>query len=104
LTLHGRDSKIAVTDYDLGGDKLLYSSAEIFTWKQYGSKKVLVVYGGPNETHELAISHAGHAKLVEGDGVKITHQRGNVILNFETSPKRRVVEVNNHIYVYVLGK
>lgn len=34
LALNGRDSKIHVTDYDIGlkGSKLLYSSAEIFTW------------------------------------------------------------------------
>ena len=32
LTLNGRDSKIHVTDYDVGGFPLLYSSAEIFTW------------------------------------------------------------------------
>lgn len=32
LTLNGRDSKIHVTDYDVGGTNLLYSSAEIFTW------------------------------------------------------------------------
>lgn len=32
LTINGRDSKIHVTDYDLGGINLLYSSAEIFTW------------------------------------------------------------------------
>lgn len=32
LTLNGRDSKIHVTDYNVGGYNLLYSSAEIFTW------------------------------------------------------------------------
>lgn len=32
LTLNGRDSKIHVTDYDLGGLTLLYSTAEVFTW------------------------------------------------------------------------
>ena len=32
LTLNGRDSKIHVTDYDVGAFNLLYSSAEIFTW------------------------------------------------------------------------
>ena len=32
LTLNGRDSKIHVVDYDVGGINLLYSSAEVFTW------------------------------------------------------------------------
>lgn len=32
LSLHGRDSKIFVTNYDIGGIKILYSTAEIMTW------------------------------------------------------------------------
>ena len=32
LTLNGRDSKIHVTDYEVGKIRILYSSAEIFTW------------------------------------------------------------------------
>lgn len=46
LTLSGRDSKWHVTDYDLGGTSLVYSTAEIFTWKKVGTKTFLVVYGG----------------------------------------------------------
>ena len=36
LSLHGRDSKFHVSDYDIGGINLLYSTAEIFTWKKDG--------------------------------------------------------------------
>ena len=35
LTLNGRDSKIHVTDYDIDGINMLYSTAEIFTWYVY---------------------------------------------------------------------
>lgn len=31
LSLHGRDSKVFVTDYDVGGVSMLYSTAEVFT-------------------------------------------------------------------------
>jgi hypothetical protein len=44
LTLSGRDSKWHVTDYDLGGTTLLYSTAEIFTWKIFDQKTVLIVW------------------------------------------------------------
>ncbi|KAK5021119.1 hypothetical protein LTR60_000118, partial [Cryomyces antarcticus] len=103
LTLNGRDSKIHVTDYDLGGINLLYSSAEIFTWKRYASKTVLVVYGGPNERHELAVSDAGRADTVEGSGVTTSTKNGATILNWQTSPKRRVVQLHNNLYIYILG-
>jgi hypothetical protein len=32
LTLNGRDSKIHVSDYDIGGVNIVYSTAEVFTW------------------------------------------------------------------------
>jgi Beta-galactosidase, domain 2/Glycosyl hydrolases family 35 len=32
LVINGRDSKLHVTDYDIGGMIMLYSSAEVFTW------------------------------------------------------------------------
>ncbi|KAK6412301.1 hypothetical protein LTR95_017993 [Oleoguttula sp. CCFEE 5521] len=104
LTLHGRDSKFHVTDYDVGGVNLLYSTAEIFTWKQYGSKRVLVVYGGPNEQHELAVSNGGRAHVVEGSGVKSTTKNGATVLGFQTSSKRRVVQLGCDLDVYILDR
>jgi hypothetical protein len=32
LTLHGRDSKILVFDYEVNGINVLYSTAEVLTW------------------------------------------------------------------------
>ena len=65
LTLHGRDSKISVTDYELGAaPRLIYSSADIFTWKLYDDKTVLLVYGAMNETHEVAFD-TDNAKIIE---------------------------------------
>lgn len=103
LVLNGRDSKFHVTDYNVGGANLLYSTAEIFTWKTYASKTVLIVYGGPNELHELAFSSCGNAKVVEGTGVTTGQKNGNAIINFQTSPDRRIVEFDNNLYVYILG-
>ena len=103
LSLHGRDSKIHVTDYDIGGVNLLYSSAEIFTWKTYGTKRVLVVYGGPNEEHELAITSTATPQMIEGSGVKFGNKDGAAIIHFSTSPTRRVVQLGN-VHVYILGE
>ena len=56
LTLNGRDSKIHVTDFDVGGTSLLYSTGEIFTWTKDAEGTTLVLFGGENEVHELAIA------------------------------------------------
>jgi len=82
LSLHGRDSKVFVTDYDVGGIHLLYSTAEIFTWKRYGDQRVLVVYGGLGEENELAFADAGSAALVQGADVKIANRNGTAIINY----------------------
>lgn len=104
LTLSGRDSKIHVTDYDLGGTNLLYSTAEIFTWKKFGSNTVLVVYGGAGEQHELAIvSNSTSASTIEGSGVATQSTNGTTILNWQTSATRRVVQVGN-VFVYILDR
>lgn len=104
LTLNGRDSKIHLSDYDLGGVNLLYSTAEVFTWKKYSSKTVLVVYGGPGEQHELAFSDINIAKTVEGSGLTIAQKNGTTVINFTTSSFRRVVQVDSNLYIYILGK
>lgn len=103
LTLSGRDSKWHVTDYDIGGTTLLYSTAEIFTWKNFGKKTVLVVYGGPEELHELAVITTSPAKTVEGSGVTTRTTNGSTILNWQTSTTRRVVQVGS-LFVYILDR
>ncbi|KAH0012075.1 putative beta-galactosidase, partial [Aureobasidium melanogenum] len=103
LVLNGRDSKFAVTDYDAAGTNLLYSSAEIFTQKSYDGKQVLVVYAGPNENHELALTLSCSSEVVEGSGVNIVKKKGTTILGFQSSPERRIVKIGK-LYVYILDR
>lgn len=103
LSLHGRDSKWHVSDYDVGGLNLLYSTAEIFTWKKYGGQRVLVVYGGPGEEHELAVSNGGHAKTTTGSGIKTAIKNGATIINYKVG-SRKVVTLNCGLIIYLLGR
>ena len=105
LTLSGRDSKTHVSDYDIGGATLVYSTAEVFTWHKYDDKTVLVVYGGPGETHELALAVTG-LEVLEGDVKSIT-TRGYTVLNFAVDGGRKVAKVgveNSFIYVYMVSR
>ena len=103
LTLPGRDAKWLVTDYSIGNYTLLYSTAEIFTWKQVGSKTFLVVYGGAGEQHELALLTTSTAKTIEGSGITAKTTNSTTILGWKTSSTRRVVQVGN-VLVYVLDR
>lgn len=107
LTLDGRDSKIHVTDYDVAGTNILYSTAEVFTWKSFSDYKALVLYGGPGEHHELAISSSSNARvsIVDGSksGVTTKIQNGQAIIAWDVSSSRRIVKVDD-LLVFLLGK
>lgn len=102
LTLNGRDSKVHVTDYPLGDSKLLYSTAEIFTWQHSENKTILVVYGGPNELHELAVAGTATGSLLDGDGVTLQQSNSSVLVQWDTSVTRKIVQVGD-LYIYILG-
>jgi hypothetical protein len=99
LTLTGRDSKIHVSDYQVGSRTLLYSTAEIMTH----TDNILVVYGGPNERHELAFVSNPKATLVEGGNVKVDQVAGSTILNWSTTKNRRIVQVGN-LFIHILDR
>lgn len=103
LSLNGRDSKWFVTDYDVGGTDLLYSTAEIFTWKVVGDKTFLVVYGGPNELHELAVVTSSPAQIIEGSGVTTKSINETTILNWEVTAERKVVQLGS-LFIYILDR
>lgn len=103
LTLNGRDSKIHVTNYDVSGTNILYSTAEVFTWKKFEDKKVLVVYGGKGEHHEIAISSSTNATVLENTSSDISIQsKGKyVVIGWDTST-RRIVQVGD-LQIFLLG-
>ncbi|KAF2266782.1 hypothetical protein CC78DRAFT_107270 [Lojkania enalia] len=104
LTLNGRDSKIYVSDYDISGATLVYSTAEIFTWHRYNDKTVLILYGGPGETHELVLAVTGY-EVLEGT-VRTIATRGYTLVNWKATEERKVVKVgvDKFIYVHLLDR
>lgn len=102
LTLNGRDSKIVVTDYDVHGSTLLYSTAEILTHQKYNDRVVLVVYTGAGETNELAIKTMHKPRILAGDGVAVHHDGDLAIMTWDTSNDRKVIRVGN-LYIFAIG-
>lgn len=71
--------------------------------KSYGSKTVLILYGGANETHEAAFTTSSSASTVEGNGVETQSSSGSLILNWAVTPARKVVQIGQDLLVYLLG-
>ncbi|KAI1140748.1 glycoside hydrolase family 35 protein [Hypoxylon sp. FL0543] len=100
LTLHGRDSKIVATDYDVRGTRLMYSTAEILTHQKFENTTVLLVYTGPNETNELALETLSAYPVVADESIRVNKTNDLVTLAWATSPTRRIVQIDNfHIYI-----
>ncbi|KAF4124805.1 beta-galactosidase [Geosmithia morbida] len=110
LVLNGRDSKIHLSDYPVGDDKLVYSSAEVFTWKKYDDKTVLVLYGGPNEHHEIAVEDDGKSdySILQGDRVSVERSDDDyIIISLDISDDvtdRKVVKMRDGLYIYILNR
>ena len=104
LSLVGRDSKIHVTDFQLGHANLLYSSAEIFTYQKIGSRQTLVLYGDDGQTHEFAIADAGQASLIQGSGATIKTVNGSVVVNTKTGSTRQIVKFSNGLFVHIVDR
>lgn len=104
LRLTGRDSKVHVVDYDVGGTNVLYSTAEVFTWKKSDSSKILIVYGGFNETHEIAVKSSAQVEFIEGgQGVTSRTIDGHIVLNWETSASRTIAKLGD-LRIHILSK
>ncbi|KAI0435132.1 glycoside hydrolase family 35 protein [Xylaria sp. FL1042] len=104
LTLNGRDSKIHVTDYDVGGINLIYSSADIYTHGKTGEKRVLLVYGLEGETHELAFSSKLGKPTVEGGEAKIQTKGSAVVVQWEVTQNKKILHYGSNLDVYLLWR
>jgi beta-galactosidase len=93
LSLLGRDSKMMVTDYDVGGSRLLYSSADIFTWaKGHTGNTILIMYGALGELHEFAIpKEYGKPVLSVHSSLKTEQKASALVVQWRVTRKRQVV-------------
>ncbi|OTB06588.1 glycoside hydrolase family 35 protein [Hypoxylon sp. CI-4A] len=104
LSLHGRDSKISVSDYPVGDVNLVYSSAEILSWKSYESKIVLLLYGGADETHEFAVPRALGCPTSEGAGFKCEIVGNLTVVQWDVEEGRKVLRFASGLEVYLLWR
>ncbi|WP_199439725.1 beta-galactosidase [Umezawaea beigongshangensis] len=65
----GRDAKILVAGYDLGGQRLVWSSSEILTHTSTGGRDVAVLHGrdGEDGSTVLRYSSAPSVRVLDGD-------------------------------------
>lgn len=106
LALNGRDSKIHVTDYDVGGLNLIYSSADVYTHGASGERRVLILYGAPGEIHEFAFPSKLGKPTVEGDSSTVTVKTvgSAVVVQWKVTKDRKVLHYGSNLDVYLLWR
>ncbi|KAA8570622.1 hypothetical protein EYC84_000021 [Monilinia fructicola] len=105
---HADYQTLSLANYKLNlktsqGDLTIPQLKGSLTLSEFDDKTALVVYGGPNEAHELAVVTKSSAQIVEGSGITTKSTNGSTILNWETSATRRVVKVGS-VFVYILDR
>ena len=98
--------KIHVTDYDIGGTTVLYSSGEILTWQRFSSRTIIIVHGFLGEIHETAfLSKASSAKQVQGDALKKTSfNNGIATINYQITASQAVVSIGDNLQLVILDR
>ena len=71
--------------------------------KAYDSYKVLILYGGPGETHEASFATASNGKILKGSGATIKPTSGSLQLNWAVTSGRQVIQIGTELFVYLLG-
>lgn len=103
LTLNGRDSKVHVVDYDIGGRTLLYSSAEVFTWQKYETETILVLYGGQNEVHELATAERCTIVVGSANEIAMDRRESYTVVQWSVTPVAKQLRCGS-VSIYLLWR
>ena len=84
---------------------MVYSSAEIFTWKKTESKVILLLYGGENELHEFAVStDLGVPTQNDGQSIKYEQRGGTIVVQWNVTPSRQTVNFGDVLEVHLLWR
>ncbi|SFN49437.1 Beta-galactosidase, domain 3 [Actinomadura madurae] len=91
VTLKGRDAKILVAGYDMGGQRLAASTSELLTHTTANGRDMAVLYGteGVEGTTVLRYNTRPDVKVLSGS-VKPTYSNGNLRLDYTHQGLARV--------------
>ncbi|MFE2185057.1 beta-galactosidase [Streptomyces sp. NPDC059455] len=94
ITVDGRDAKLLVAGYDLGDQRLVYSTSEIMTHARVGDHDVALLYGRKSEAGETVLRYAKRPKVTVLDGDVTTAwdaERGDLRLDYTHDGLARVL-------------
>jgi beta-galactosidase GanA len=94
VQLHGRDAKILLAGYDLGGQRLVLSTSELLTHVPDGDRDVAVLYGRSGEPGRTVLRYGSRPSvrvLAGSAAASWDPARGDLTLNYVHSGLTRVL-------------
>ncbi|MEU4448990.1 beta-galactosidase [Actinosynnema sp. NPDC050801] len=92
VRVNGRDAKILVAGYDLGGQRLVWSSSEILTHVDVSGRDVAVLYGRAGEQGSTVLRYASAPTVRVLDGeVRGSYENGDLRLDYTHTGLARVL-------------
>jgi beta-galactosidase len=92
--LNGKTAKVLLAGYDLGGQRLVYSTSELMTHATIGRRDVAILYGGDGDPGQTVFRYASQPTVTVLDGVaRATWDagRGDLRLDYTHSGLTRVL-------------
>ncbi|WP_199509591.1 beta-galactosidase [Nucisporomicrobium flavum] len=92
VRLIGRDAKLLVAGYDLGGQRLAWSTSEILTHEAIGGRDVAVLYGTAGTRGATVLRYPSRPRVTVLDGrVSASYDRGDLRLDYSHDGLARVL-------------
>ncbi|OJD29039.1 beta-galactosidase b [Diplodia corticola] len=101
IELNAREAKIVPTDFRFSGQKLLYSTAEVFTYVELDGKPTVALWVPGGEGGEFLLEGAANmsAKAVPADAVSFHQSQHGLIVSFANQTGTTVVDTDKARFV-----
>jgi beta-galactosidase GanA len=92
VTLTGRDALVLVAGYDLGGQRLVWSSSELMTHTRAGDRDVALLYGRAGTRGSTVLRYAARPSVrVLAGAVRSSYANGDLRLDYRHEGLARVL-------------
>jgi beta-galactosidase GanA len=92
VRLLGRDAKLLVAGYDLGGQRLVYSTSELMTHESIGGRDIAVFYGTEGTAGRTVLRYASRPRVtVLAGSARSTWNGGDLQLDYSHRGLTRVL-------------
>ncbi|KAI9049599.1 hypothetical protein LZ554_006625 [Drepanopeziza brunnea f. sp. 'monogermtubi'] len=107
IVLNGRESKIVVTDFALGEQKLVYSTAEVLTVSTQDETRLLFLWLPASESGEFWLSGVHSASLLKENGCshfRVNERSAGLVISYTQLQGTCVVKFDNGYRVVLIDR